>query len=359
MYKVHLLPALFGDSILIEYGPKTNPRYILIDGGPFFAFEDIIPALRKVAPKLKELELLVVTHVDINHIDCIITMLNQQKNLFTIKEVWFNGYPEIQKVKSDILGALQGEYLTRLIKKMKLPHNTHFGGNAVMVEDYNNLPVISLGGGMELTLLSPGREALVRLKTKWKDEVAGILNKSTIEERWAKEKRYNQSASDILGLKIELLQKAKPEPDNSEANQSSIAFIGKYDGKTCLFAGDATSDYLLKAIDPMLKKSGKPKLQLDAWKLAHHGSKKSNLEILMQKIDSKNLLVSTDGSRYHHPNEECIAKLLGINGPDLNFYFNYYSKQNKVWEDAALQKKYKYKTFYPAEGDGITFTLKG
>ena len=60
MYKIHLLPATFGDSILIEYG-SDEPHYILIDGGPYYVFDDIMKAIRDIAPGMKKLELVVAT----------------------------------------------------------------------------------------------------------------------------------------------------------------------------------------------------------------------------------------------------------------------------------------------------------
>lgn len=359
MYKVHLLPALFGDSILIEYGKKSKPAYILIDGGPYYGYSKMMKGLKKVAPNLKELELLVVTHIDIDHIDGIVRLLNQKKLPFAINEVWFNGYNEIKDLKSDIMGAKQGEFSSLLIKERGLKQNeTFFKGKAVMVSNYNKLPEITLPGGMKLTLLSPGNQALVKLKELWESETDTDNDFAVIKSKLDSDSRYKPVAEDMLGDLVEDHATDEASPDKSVPNLSSIAFIATYDQKTCLFAGDATSEYLLKAINPMLKKSGKSKLQLDAWKLAHHGSKKSNQVSLMDKIDTKNMLVSSNGDRYDHPDKECIANLLERNKPGLNFYFNYYSRQNKVWDDAALQKKYKYKAFYPAEGDGISFTLK-
>ena len=58
-------------------------------------------AIRTIAPKLKELELLVVTHVDIDHIDGTVKMLNQSKLPYKIKEVWFNGWKQIEEVQED------------------------------------------------------------------------------------------------------------------------------------------------------------------------------------------------------------------------------------------------------------------
>src|SRR5690606_31646473 len=94
MYNIHLLPASFGDSILIEYG-DDQPNYILIDGGPYFAFKDVFSAMKKVAPRLDTIELLVVTHIDIDHIDGIVNMLNGNELPFKIEQVWFNGWKQL------------------------------------------------------------------------------------------------------------------------------------------------------------------------------------------------------------------------------------------------------------------------
>ena len=104
-------------------------------------------------------------------------------------------------------------------------------------------------------------------------------------------------------------------------------------------------------------RGGAEKLPLNAWKLSHHGSKKSTLEKLMQKIECKNLLISTDGKRYEHPDAECIAKLLKNNGPHLNFYFNYRTAFNKMWDDEKLQEQYQYHAYYPKEKPGISLTI--
>jgi hypothetical protein len=80
---------------------------------------------------------------------------------------------------------------------------------------------------------------------------------------------------------------------------------------------------------------------------------------LMAKIDTKNILVSSDGKRYHHPDKVTIAKLLKNNGPDLCFHFNYKTEYNKMWDDDTLKTTHKYKTFFPTVDteNGISITL--
>jgi beta-lactamase superfamily II metal-dependent hydrolase len=355
MYNIHLLPAAFGDSILIEYGPQGHPHFILIDGGPYYNFEDLRSALQKAAPDLRELELLVITHIDIDHIDGTVKLLNQSSLPFTIKEVWFNGRDQLAEASGsagdDTLGSLQGEYLTKLIKAKGLPHNALFDGKAICIHDYSKLPEVTLPGGLQITLLSPGAAALTALIPVWDEELEG----KDVEEKWEKDHRY----ADTLGNHIEELQETEPVADKGAANSSSIAFIARYEGKSCLFAADAPSDTLLAAIDPMLDTSGEDRLKVDAWKLAHHGSKKSTLDRIMEKIDCKEILVSSNGKRYKHPDEAVIAKLLQHNGPDLTFYFNYRTSFNEMWDKEDLKSTYNYKAIYPEDGKppGITIHL--
>lgn len=366
MYNIHLLPATFGDSILVEYGTEKDKHYILIDGGPYYNFNELWSAMQNAAPDITELELIVVTHIDIDHIDGIVKLLNQSNLPFGVKQIWFNGKEQLEKAvellrSNDYLGPLQGEYLTLLIKDNGYLQNDRFPHGIVCVTNYNDLPKMELTGGMSLQLLSPGLEDLSRLAPEWDEEVKGLNIQTAFDE----DKRYrddmlgDKDKNDEQGLDIEKLLEQTFENDKSAANCSSIAFIGTFDGKRCLFAADSPSQTLLAAINPLLKKEGKEKLEVDAWKLAHHGSKKSTQDSLMEKISAKHILVSSDGKRYKHPDAPVIAKLLKHgSGNKTTFHFNYRTDFNKDWDNEDLKDRYKYDTAYPATNDfGITIKL--
>jgi hypothetical protein len=290
----------------------------------------------------------------------MVTLLKRDKLPFKIKEIWFNGFDQIEKF-GDVLGVLQGEYISELITKHNLVHNKSFKGKAIYINDYAKLPVLKIGTtGMVLTLLSPGRSALEKLHATWKEELKKYGKKTNFAIKLGKDKRYD-SDDDLLGLlgtKVEELQEKKVTGDTSVPNGSSIAFLATYNGMTCLFAGDATSDYLLKAIDPILSENGKERLVVDAWKIGHHGSKRSTLEKLMTKIKCSKILVSSNGKKFKHPDPETIAKLLKNNGPGLQFYFNYKTEFNERWADADTQKKYKYKACFPKKETKPGITIK-
>lgn len=359
MFNIHLLPASFGDAILIEYG-TSKPRYILIDGGPYFANTSVLSGIQRVAPGLKTIDLLVITHIDIDHIDGIIVLLNQEKLPFKIKEVWYNGYKEMEGLHNDMLGALQGEMLSVLIDQKKLVHNKVTKGKAIVVQDYDNLPEFKLTGGLKITLLAPGVEGLLDLYPKWKEEIVEIGDVDTVAARLSTDFRYKELPDDLLGeMTIEQMQMLPETADTSKANGSSIGFIIEYKGKRCMLAGDVPTHYLLTALEPFRQKSGVDRLFFDAWKLAHHGSKKSNLSALMQIISSPRILVSSDGKRYKHPDAACLAKLLKFNVSPFTFYFNYLTTHNEMWAQSALQHKYNYEAQYPDNetGEGVTVSL--
>jgi len=356
MYNIHLLPAAFGDSILIEYGDTGKEKYILIDGGPYYNYPILAEALKKVCPKLEALELLIVTHVDIDHIDGIVRMLNESSLNFVIEEIWFNGLEQLNKIPSNLLGVDQGDYLSILIKEKNIPQNiSHFLGGPVMINE-EGLPRFTLRGGMKIILISPDESTLVELQRKWEKESEYLKDPETFRMKLEEDCRYSDLA--LLGEEeISDWQQETIVADNALANRSSIAFIGEYEGKSCLFSGDAPTSVHLKVVDQLLKEIGAEKLKLNAWKLAHHGSKKSTLLSLMNKIDADKILVSSNGARYKHPEPQTIAKLLLPKMEGMEFHFNYLTLFNQYWDDDTIKMKYRYQTYYGKDDIGLSVNL--
>jgi beta-lactamase superfamily II metal-dependent hydrolase len=342
MYNIQLLPASFGDSLLISYGSANKPTYILIDGGPVNNYEEFNRALKEVAPDMEEIELLIITHIDIDHIDGIVKMLNVDEPDYKIKQIWFNGRDQLLKAadKLDELGALQGEYLTQLIEKHKIPHNKKFTDGIVALEGTGQLKEIVTSGGMKITLLAPGLAELKKLLPKWDDEMAD-KGDALVED----DQRY---ARDILGDWIEDEAENPDGSDSSLPNKSSIAFIAEYDGRTCLFAGDTPGKILEVGIDACLAQTGEAVLKLDAWKLAHHGSKGSTNSAVINKIKADHILISTDGKRYYHPDKGPLAKIIynKDEAHSLHLHFNYRTEFNEMWDDDDQMQSYNYNVHY-------------
>jgi beta-lactamase superfamily II metal-dependent hydrolase len=340
MFKIEMLPAGYGDSIIVEYGRGNDRNRILIDAGPYFAFDELAKRFKVLVEERISLELFVVTHVDCDHIDGAITILNEDQSKLKMEQIWFNSYNHL----SDELGAPEGDILSALIGEKNMPWNTAFGGKAVALVTSDELKEITLRGGLHLTLLSPTRAELERLKPDWEKAArkAGIepgSREDALELLKKRNERY-RTPPDLLGDNIPNVEALLQEPylpRITSTNQSSIAFLAEYDGKSCLFTGDASPIVMSASIRTLLKKRKITTLKLDAVKVSHHGSKENTSPEMMEMLKCKRFLISTNGKVFNHPHQEAIARIIELNGPDTELIFNYKSPQNKVWETSTCK----------------------
>jgi hypothetical protein len=181
MFTVDMLPAGQGDCVWIEYGTPEHPHRILIDAGPssaYAALKERLLAARERSPERRlHFELLIITHIALDHIEGAIELLVGLPQGVTFGQVWFNGWKHLPDEPSDLLGPIEGEQLSALIARRGLDWNEAFDGAGVCASPNGPLPCVSLAGGMQLTLLSPTTAQLVKLRPKWKEAVedAGLV----------------------------------------------------------------------------------------------------------------------------------------------------------------------------------------
>ena len=363
LFTVELLPARHGDAIWIEYGDPAAPGRILIDGGATRATKDTIQRLvsERIPPGTDhDFELLVLTHIDSDHLAGLVALFEDTSVPLRPADVWFNGW---EHMPDDRLGAKQAERLSEAIRTRSLPWNLAFGGDAVRLPgtlDEPNpatLPQITLPGGMTLTLLSPTYTALADLKPVWKKEVddAGLVPGT------GQPVVHDDSLGDTVvepDLDPAELAKERFESDDSEANRASIAFLAEYDGRSVLLTGDAHSDILETSISTLLTTRGQTRLEVDAFKLPHHASRFNLSPGLVEIVDTKRYLVSTDGSsRSRHPDPVAISRII-TRQQGASLEFNYSSATTTPWGDGRLTRRYEYAVVYPPAPDGwLTVSL--
>jgi beta-lactamase superfamily II metal-dependent hydrolase len=355
VFRIELLPAKHGDAILVEYGKVSKKTsLILIDGGPTNGAHALAARIRAIGRRGQDLELLVVTHVDADHIEGIVRFLSGLTIEPKVREVWFNGWQQI----SDQLGAMQGEYLSALIEKHRIPWNGVFEGKAVMVHDRGPLPCITLPGGMRLTILSPTAEKLQRLRSVWKTviEAEGLVpgNQKKALDKLKKTKRLGPL--DQLGDWVAAKAGAPFTPDRTTPNGSSIAFLAEYEGSSCLFLADAHSEIIEASLRRLAVERRVNRIKVNAVKLAHHGSKNNLSRELLDQLSCKHYLVSTNGDKFGHPDAEAIARVIKYGGVAPEIHFNYRRTQREF--DGSNMKRYGYTVKYPkTDQDGITLEL--
>lgn len=365
MFKLEMLPAGHGDCLWIEYGDADNRSRLLIDGGTSATFEILKSRIAALPAGQRKFELFIITHIDSDHIEGAIKLLGCADSLgVEFGEVWFNGWEHLS-TEDDLLGAVQGEYLSALIKHRGYVWNEAFGRKAVVVPNDGPLPRHRLPGGMTLTLLSPTRELLRKLRPKWNQEVrkAG-LDRESLNDVLAHLTANSRlkPMDDILGEKttdVEELVRARFIPDSSEANGSSIAVLAEFRGKSCLLTGDAFATVLSETIRRLLCDTGAGKLIVDAFKLPHHGSKANINKELLSMLLCGCYLFSTDGKFFRHPDRESVARVLAYGGRGPTLFFNYHTEHNRMWDDPTLKRgKYPYEVCYTEdEGGGLSIEL--
>jgi beta-lactamase superfamily II metal-dependent hydrolase len=329
--KINVLKVLNGDCIHISYKNDGKPINIVIDSGSRKAYQDEVKEkkaprktivingeFKKLIKQLKDnneiINLLIITHVDDDHIDGIIEWMKSiEFDNSMIDEVWFNS------------GQLINEYFNKNLENNNKQEVTLEDFDSVKtsisdgvffedkIEEYGiwDRKIIKTGDiyekfGAKFLILSPTERNLTRLLTKWKKEKPSSIKTSDSENLEYKET-----------LK-ELLKKDKNSYDSSKHNGSSIAFILEIQGKKLLFLGDCLHRTILKS----MKKLKIDSLKVDMVKVSHHGSKNNTSNKLLKKIDCNKYIISTDGSRHNHPNKVTFARIINHN-PNCKIYLNY------------------------------------
>jgi hypothetical protein len=374
-FRVKLLPAQHGDSIWIEYGETGATHHVLIDGGPVGAFGALRAHIEALPGARRELDLLVVTHIDSDHIDGIVKLLRHPELELRLREVWFNGWPQLSRPLTGAgaaartaggyleRGPVSGAGLDHLLLRRGVACNDRFMGCAALVPDDGPLPRARLPGGLELTLLSPTAGKLTALRTAWLrafESLGGTPgDEAFIGARLDKDRRFrgDDGALPALPAGLDEAADAASALDAAVANGSSIAFVAEYEGRRCAFLGDAHAPLIQQGQRRMARERGEETLRLDAVKVSHHGSDGNTTTLLLEAMACTNFLVSTNGSVFEHPDDAAIARIIKHAAP-ARIYFNYRSDFNRKWGDEELQRRAGYHAVYPADGQaGIELDL--
>ncbi len=359
MIELTLLPAGHGDCLLLEYGEADERYRVLIDGGTSGTWKRLKTRLARLPVEQRHFELLIITHIDADHIAGALKLLEDEHLGITFSDIWFNGYRHLPETPLESLGAVQGERLTNLLLDDQHPWNRHFDGRAVRLRAHAGLPVVMLPGGLRLTLLSPDQKKLAELKPKWKKEI----RKAGLDPRQPRNEAEEQTPPRGLealggGLPdIARLADAPFDEDDSVANGASIAVLAEYAGQRLLLTGDAHPSLLIESIKRLNCWTNEPRLRLDALKLPHHGSKANLSTELLKLIDCPRYLVSTNGAYFRHPDPEAIARIVKYGGERPDVLFNYKTAYNKAWGNQRLQREHGYRATY-AENDASGIELK-
>jgi beta-lactamase superfamily II metal-dependent hydrolase len=333
--RLHTLQAGHGDCLVIEYGDDPKQQHaVIIDGG---VAGETTPTLKKLLQgwPMAQIELLIVTHIDDDHIAGAVRLLRDKHLRERIKDIWFNGSVEKRAADLQGFGFKKGNELEKMLtdKKLMLPWNASFGGADAVVNASEVNQRVSLPLGASITLLSPTADSLRALRKAWaegglpQDEVAAAA-----EPEAAAPPGLERFGNGVLPtVDIDAILKTTCPEDTSIANGSSIAFLFSFGDATLFLAADAHASVLLETA--ALLDGGLPR-SVEVVKLPHHGSAANVTDDLLKAFPTKTYVVSTNGNKHGHPDDLALARIV-VGAPGSQVLFNYPGDAYKMWLNFA------------------------
>jgi hypothetical protein len=307
MFRLHAVNAFFGDALLLEYGTATDPRFLLVDGGPPDTYSrHLSTVLREVTQRGCDLDLAILSHVDNDHVVGLLEFVAELRagvaGLPAVGALWHNSFGDaldpggtlaprlramtaghgahaIPQAAMSANGIGEGNQLRVQALAHGIPLNPGFAGNLITVE-HAGAPWRS--ANLDLTIVGPTQANLDALRDEWED--------------WLDD---HEGETDPLVL---------ANSDRSIPNLSSIMCLARADGRTLLLTGDGRSDHLLDGLEAAGLLDAHGNLHVDVLKLPHHGSDRNVTKTFFRKVTADTYVASADGK---HDNPD-LATLIWI-----------------------------------------------
>lgn len=315
-----------GESILVTFNDSFR---VLIDSCNSYPFNRQFSRLNIPVPVI---DVLIITHIDQDHIGGAIRILRKKEHLDDIKYILFN-----EPLNCDLffdcesngnVSATDGDSLLNLLRNSGIQHLKEIYTENLEAEKKIN----SISSFFDLKLLSPDRMSLNELLSVWEPEkFRNDGNVSTVVEE-----------IDVEG-DVKDLAESKATLDDRIPNRSSIAFIMNCERKNYVFLGDAHIDLVCESLKKLNYSEENP-LCAEFIKLSHHGSVRNiNKEFIRNTFTQKYIIVN-QSPKSKLPNKETIAKIVFWNrsfGRKEKIAF-YISKESEVVTAFSDEDKNKY-----------------
>lgn len=310
--EVKIFQVQCGDCISVVYQNEDIIYSIVIDSGYAITYHR---TLKKEVKILKEVNVFIITHTDSDHIGGMTSFI-MEYSAPPVKHFLYNFSP------IDIIVSSSNTNKKSIKQGMKLREYL------LEFSNVNKEPVIigytsTIGDIINLKVISPSEKSLNYFIEKWEIWENKALAKTD----------YKTSIEDFKSQDF--------TKDTSPSNGSSIAFILEIKDFKILLLGDAHASILVEGLK-YWGYSSENKIKVDYVKLSHHGSEGNISQELIDMIDCKNYIISTDGSKSGLPNKKTLAKIvLSRNDLCTNFIHNY---ENDILSNIFTEsEKGKYK----------------
>ena len=349
----------------------------------------------------KHIDLLIVTHIDKDHILGVEEMLNSTPDL-EIGKILFNCYqrndgkeiialtPQQIKRLHGIKSEINCVFRDIIEQEVSAPQAIRELAKAILINDQWKerweRPYIALDAKNEehlgdwgtIKFLAPTMKEIKALDDRFKsllfselfseiDEVEYddsesiyeiLLRYADLYETQGTIDEHETAGEDLEQTLLDAAEEPVKENQISPSNKASLAFVWEKGDKKVLFLGDAKPGIVVTGLLKHYPNGPYP-MKFEAIKVAHHGSPYNTTENLMQHIESEHYFV-TGGEDDVRPSEAALGRILlnplkcGINGRTL--HVNYKTTlTDKLENDKSLQEKYHFEVDH--DQNNYEFTL--
>lgn len=310
VFALEAVRAEAGDCLLLHYGDDDDRRLILVDGGPS---RDVYERLRGRLDALRgelgfddageplPIDLLMVSHIDDDHIDGILHLTRQLLDegndpSYTIKTMWHNSFNDLIGDGAEELGTAARDGVEAASAGGDLFDQDLVAPDTALIvasvdqgrELRDNARLLGLdppllaaraderprnfGAGLRLRLVGPLRAQLEALQAEWERRLRTLAQQGRLPS-----------------------VEATAFADRSAANLASIVVLAERGGKTMLLTGDARADFLRDSLRAQGLLGDGRSLHVDVFKLPHHGSSR-NVEVeTFRDVTADHYVFSGDG----------------------------------------------------------------
>lgn len=346
-YNIHSLKALQGDAFILNCHKGDVKGIVVVDGGPNKDSRKIVYEF----DKLGVIDLLILTHYDLDHIGGILTYVTQHKDdkPFPVKEIWCNCAYDIPVVSSSDISYSHAMKLADLLTDIN--ENLREAGfpeviwqmsvlaGQRIIRPYADFYILSPEEGIKTENDIQYQKAIANISQSHKRQKEALLKSLEVLATNAKEM---PSVTDVSEL----------------VNWSSIAFFVSCDNMQALMLGDSFPNTIVNSLHTFGYNEDN-KLKADYFKVSHHGSRKNISNELLDMIECDQYIFSTNGGlgMACHPDRETIGNILYHKNRDrsreIKLYFNYcqsfIEKNGYKFLNEGEDASAKFRTLYNTE----------
>ena len=280
--RLEMIEAGFGICLLLHYGTRGDPRYVLVDSGdPGALPKGLKPRLQALLAGSRKrrlaLELALVTH---GHYDrwgglwrLLAELARSRTRHIEVRRLWFNNVVPIG-VKGSDTERRRADALVLRARRLGIAVNRPFD-HFVMPSEIGPARVL-LDGGLSATIVAPSRqnmERLVRISRSTARRVEGDPPTSLVDQLGGVlSEGFSSPEITLLRAPPDL----PPEParsgsDEMRMNDTSLVTVLEVNGRRLLFPGDAHGDDILYGLRAAGYLVEGERLHLDCLVLPHFG----------------------------------------------------------------------------------------